>query len=140
MHTLKEALRPNDAKRFQAPEDTTHDGRQGGIVEAMKPGNQDHDVCEERRTSSGGGGGGGSVTGIVEKALGRRNSPPSAKQEQTDERPAGDNYNYSDFPSMGSPKSTFGKGSEIHDRATPRVSVFDSQGTIGHQFTVSHSN
>ena len=130
-------MKPNDAKRSEAPEDTTHDGRHGGIVETMKPGNQDYDMREERCASSGGGGG---VTGIVEKALGRGSNSPGDKQEYPDKHAAGENYNYNDFPSTGSPKGTFGKGNEVHDRATPRASVFDSQGTIGHQFTVSGSN
>ena len=139
MSTLKEALRPNDARlspeEAAATGDITHDGRHGGIVETMKPGNQDYDTREERGTTASGGG--GAVTDTIKKALGRGGSSQDNSQDRVSTDTVDKNYSHDRFPSTGSPKGTFSKGSEIHDRATPRVSAFDSQGTVGHQFTVS---
>ena len=137
MNTLKEALRPNDARQpveKAAASDTTHDGRHGGIIETMKPGNQDYDAREKSGAS---GGGGGPVTDTIKEALGRNGSPSGTSQDRTNTETTEKNYSHGELPSTGSPKGTFSKGSEIHDRATPRVSAFDSQGTVGHQFTVS---
>ncbi|EMR62125.1 hypothetical protein UCREL1_10935 [Eutypa lata UCREL1] len=62
-------------------------------------------------------------------------SPSGAKQNRLGARTS-ENYDYDkQFASTGSPKGAFGRGSELGDRAVPRVSAFDSQGSVGHQFT-----
>ncbi len=78
----------------------------------------------------------GHVSSALESGSGYRAGPGGTKQSGLGSRTAA-NYSFDDFPSKGSPGGAFGRGSELGDRAVPRVSTFDSQGSIGHQFTVS---
>lgn len=156
---------PATADEVTGAGDPTHDGRHGGIVETMQPGKQDYDVREEpqnqqprRRHSSGGsvGGIGQGIADTVKKALGRdyhqegeshhdatgATSAAGAFGHPRTRATTTENYSYygqgAGYPSTGGSQGTFGRGSELGDRAVPRVSAFDSQGSVGHQFTVNY--
>ncbi|KAI1506701.1 hypothetical protein F5X99DRAFT_404058 [Biscogniauxia marginata] len=47
--SVKEALKPGDVKRRAAHEDTTQEGKHGGIMEALKPGIRDDDENQKHR-------------------------------------------------------------------------------------------
>ncbi|RYP70546.1 hypothetical protein DL771_005365 [Monosporascus sp. 5C6A] len=173
MNSVKEALKPGDKKHMG---DTSHSGSHGGIMDTMKPGNQERTggsggVMDTLKKAVGVGGGNdssldetkvpsasGATSGIFGSkdpshtgtmadpghagsalesgsgATGYGSSPGGLNQNRLGARTA-ENYRYDEYASTGSPKGVFGKGSELGDRATPRVSAFDSQGAIGHQFT-----
>ncbi|KAI1214392.1 uncharacterized protein F4807DRAFT_126649 [Annulohypoxylon truncatum] len=167
--SLKEALKPGDAKRQQQQQqgsghmgDFTHDGRHGGVEETMMRGHRDYDESQEgpqsHRNGMRTGGvvesvmpgqkdhvnkekGGSSILGAMKsaaedmpgtlrKAMGSQDSGmknsggitgKTERNSKFDKFPATENYL---GPQPG----------EDRDAAT-RVSAFDSQGSVGHQFS-----
>ncbi|KAI0853787.1 hypothetical protein F5Y00DRAFT_269175 [Daldinia vernicosa] len=180
--TLKEALKPGDAKRqqHQGPGfhgDFTHDGRHGGVEETMEPGHRDYDESQEapqthRNGRSDGGGvlesvmpgykghsnkerGGifsavksaGDNTphlpGPLKKAVGG-GDPGSVGQSGQSMQNSGGNDSRSESTGGRTDKhSRFDKfpatgnylGPEPGSDSTTKASAFDTQGSIGHQFT-----
>lgn len=134
--SIKEALRPgdskkqehmNDARQQQSPRhagDFTHDGRHGGIEEVMKRGHRDYDESEEGPQShvdgmrTDGGGGGGMLDSAMPGRKGRDGKEPGSVSGM--------------FGSWSAGSSGGGSGS------ADRVSAFDREGAVGHQFTVSN--
>ncbi|KAI1777559.1 hypothetical protein F4818DRAFT_438892 [Hypoxylon cercidicola] len=111
--TLKEALRPGDIKKQERSRhmgDTTHDGRHGGIEETMMRGHRDYDESEE---------------GPQSHIDGMRPGRVLDKEHSNMESGTGSSG------ILGSLKSAYGSGND----SAGRVSAFDTQGSVGHQFT-----
>ncbi|KAI2632605.1 hypothetical protein GGS26DRAFT_82934 [Hypomontagnella submonticulosa] len=186
--TLKEALKPGDAKKQQQQQhqqgsgfrgDTTHDGRHGGVEETMMRGHRDYDESQEGAQSHRDGmrTGGGvldsvipghkdhsdpkrgvfgavksavdnmpDVPGALKRATGG-DDPGSVGQSMSGSGGSGDsglkssggvtgrtgrNAKFDKFPAT---ENYLGpQPGETEDAAT-RVSAFDSQGSVGHQFS-----
>ncbi|KAI1456466.1 hypothetical protein F4805DRAFT_467998 [Annulohypoxylon moriforme] len=146
--SIKEALKPGDTKRQQQQQqqhglghmgDFTHDGRHGGIEETMMPGHKDHDNKEKGGVLGAMKSAAGNMPSTLKKAVGGQESE-NASQKMGGGGDSGlknsggifgkteRNSKFDKFP------ATENYLGEDRDSAT-RVSAFDSQGSVGHQFS-----
>lgn len=184
--SIKEAFKPGDVKMQQQQQqqgsgfagDFTHDGRHGGVEEAMMPGHRDYDESQERtqshRNDARTGGGilesvmpghkshdnkeRGGILGAMKSATENASDIPGALKRATggdDQGGAAQNMGgggdsglkssggvtgrtertskFDKFPATG---NYLGPESGEDENAATRVSAFDSQGSVGHQFSV----
>ncbi|KAI1389206.1 uncharacterized protein F4822DRAFT_272833 [Hypoxylon trugodes] len=176
--SLKEALKPGDAKRQQQGSghlgDFTHDGRHGGVEETMMRGHRDYDESQEGLQSHRDG---MKTGGFLESMMpGRKNhdnkesSILGAMKSATDNAPdvpgalkrgtgggdpgsigqrassddsglknsggiTGNTARNSKFDQLPATENYLGPRSGEDENSATRVSAFDSQGSVGHEFS-----